>query len=354
MWGACLVVTVSRGGLRWHTNRRLFADDYCAFFGMLSLTGLSAVITRQLPQFYVDAEYLKTSAGNPFTPTPVPIEEYLARNETSLKLMFSQMLLFWTTLWSAKFSLLFFFRRLIVGLPKYMRIWWAAFMIVLVLYIACMTANFVACMPLSKNWSPTGCSDTKDIAREDLVIRLSTVADVFTDTLIMLFPLNLLRNLRISVSQKLGLAAVFSLGTIIIAFAFVRMVQVTTPTSDHSESLDALIDSPFLLSMWSDIECGVSMIVATLPIFRFVLNSSAAQARGRKYYASEARLAREKSVRPKKRPRMGRSDSAILMESLSEREWELEFGSRTGLNTMDALRKQIDVEIMEIPRSPPP
>jgi hypothetical protein len=102
LWGASFILIALRGFLRWKSQRRLFADDYFAFFSLLSLTALSAVITCLLPQFFLAQEYLKAVMVNPLTPMPLPPDEFVERTRTSLKLMFSQMLLFWTTLWAGK------------------------------------------------------------------------------------------------------------------------------------------------------------------------------------------------------------------------------------------------------------
>ncbi|KAI4667611.1 uncharacterized protein J4E88_010275 [Alternaria novae-zelandiae] len=277
LWGVSFLCTTLRGFLRWKSQHRLFADDYFVFFGLLSLTALSAVITCLLPQFFLAQEYSKAAILDPLTPLPLPPDEFIERTRTSLKFMFSQMLLFWTTLWAAKFSILFFFRRLVIGLPVYMRAWWASFVLVLLLYLACIASNFLTCQPLSKYWSATGCSDPEDLIRADASIKFATSADVIADALIMLLPLNLLRKLQVSPQQKFGLAVIFSLGTIIIAFAFARLVQVTKATSNPDPT--TLADGPVLLSMWSHIESSVSVIVATLPAFRYLLNGKMGRTR---------------------------------------------------------------------------
>lgn len=87
---------------RWLSQRQIFADDYFVFGGMMSLTGLTAVITRLLPQFYLAGAYTAAVLQDPTTPMPLPPDVFIARTQTSLKLMFSQMLLFWTTLWAGR------------------------------------------------------------------------------------------------------------------------------------------------------------------------------------------------------------------------------------------------------------
>jgi hypothetical protein len=74
---------------------------------------------------------------------------------------------------------------------------------------------------------------------------------------------------------------IFSLGTIIIAFAFARLAQVTKATSNAAKDLTTIADGPVLLSMWSHIESSVSVIVATLPAFRYLLNGKIGRTEGR-------------------------------------------------------------------------
>lgn len=107
LWFAAFLTTVFRGTIQWILQSRLHVEDYLVFFGLATLTALTAVITRLLPQFYLAGEYTKAAAIDPMTPLPLPAEEFTARTIVSLKLMFSQMLLFWTTLWAGKFSACF-------------------------------------------------------------------------------------------------------------------------------------------------------------------------------------------------------------------------------------------------------
>lgn len=227
-------MTAFRVIFQWRLQRRLHGDDYFILAGLVSLTALTAVITRILPQWFLIAEYSKALVANPKTPSPLPADEMTARNVMSLKLMFSQMLLFWTTLWAgmvssldyrgqlcqtantetntsviAKFSILWFIRRLLYGLPNYMRWWWRCFAAVLTFYLACMLSNFLTCLPLYRYWSPgrsqtklsrhystrdqepptdaliAGCSLPDDLRRADASIKFATSADIVADVLSM-------------------------------------------------------------------------------------------------------------------------------------------------------------------------
>lgn len=102
LWGTALATTVFRTTYQFILQRRLYADDHFVLVGMLVLTGLSAVITRLLPHFYLVGEYTKAAVLDPLTPLPMPPDEFQEKTSLSLQLMFSQMLLFWTTLWAGE------------------------------------------------------------------------------------------------------------------------------------------------------------------------------------------------------------------------------------------------------------
>jgi len=90
----------------------------------------------------------------------------------------------------------------------------------------------------------------------------------------MILPLHLILKLKISHTHKFGLFIVFSLGGIIIAFAFVRLAQVTRATSDTIQDPTIVASGPVLLSMWSHVESSVAVHVAALPAFRFLLKKN--------------------------------------------------------------------------------
>ncbi|KAJ0346946.1 hypothetical protein KNSL1_006917 [Colletotrichum chrysophilum] len=55
-WFVAFGMTIFRGTSQWMLQRRLHADDYFIFAGLVTLTALSAVITSMLPQFYLSGE----------------------------------------------------------------------------------------------------------------------------------------------------------------------------------------------------------------------------------------------------------------------------------------------------------
>jgi hypothetical protein len=90
----------------------------------------------------------------------------------------------------------------------------------------------------------------------------------------MILPLRLLFSLqKIPMKQKAGLACLFSLGTIVIIFAFIRLFNVTKATAESQVDPTTMANAPILLSTWSTIEAAVGTIVANMPAFRSLLKS---------------------------------------------------------------------------------
>ena len=195
-----------------------------------------------------------------------------------------------------------------------------------------------------------GCSDPEDLIRADASINLATSADVVADALIMLLPLNLLRKLQVSAQQKFGLAVIFSLGTIIIAFAFARLAQVTKATSNPDPA--ALADGPVLLSMWSHIESSVSVIVATLPAFRYLLNGNMGRTRPSPsappvYGSAEPSASgpQSKARRMFSGHRWSHSTGLRLPSSEQGRKGSDDWGSEIELRPMAGIEKQVDFTV---------
>lgn len=170
----------------------------------------------------------------------------------------------------------------------------------------------------------------------------------------MLLPLHLLRKLRVRPQQKFGLAVIFSLGTIIIAFAFVRLAQVTKATSNPDPA--TLADGPVLLSMWSHIESSVSLIVATLPAFRYLLNSNAGRTRSGPSAPPAYGSAVPTTIGSKSRARRafseyGLSEITGLRSPSGERERKSsnDWGSETELRPMNGIEKQVNFTVEREP-----
>jgi hypothetical protein len=135
---------------------------------------------------------------------------------------------------------------------------------------------------------------------------------------VMLLPLRLLVTLKVNLRQKLALAGLFSLGTIVIIFAFVRLFEVTQATAESKTDPTTVAKGPILLSVWSVIEASVAVVVTNLPAFRslFTTHRNTRSSRSQGPYHSTGYATNEYSDRFRSRTQPMTSGGTIEMHSL--------------------------------------
>jgi hypothetical protein len=122
-------VVLARTGLGFLRPRPLTASDAFVIFAFACYATMCALYMSLSPLM----QRLYDVANHKSPPYP----EQGAENTRMTKMLFAAFCLFWMTLWSIKFSLLFLYRKLLVGLAKrYTIIWWviAGICIVVCLY----------------------------------------------------------------------------------------------------------------------------------------------------------------------------------------------------------------------------
>lgn len=168
---------------------------------------------------------------------------------------------------------------------------------------------------------------------------------------VMALPLNLVWKLKTNLKYKAGLGLLFSLGGIIIAFALVRMVQVTKATSQTAGDPTTVANGPVLLSMWSHIESSVSVVVATLPAFRFLLSKNRDRLRSSRratpgYHSSKSSSSNNNNKRWKKQSvRLRGADDDDDESNLAAA--AAGSGSQTELRPVAGIRKKVEYRVHE-------
>jgi hypothetical protein len=108
---------IARFTARWYKALRFQAEDIFMLMAWAFFLGMSISYVVLIPAMYrVNAV---KSGKAPLYPT------LLKDANLMIKIFFCNSMLLFMTLWSVKFSLLFLYRRLMTGLPKQMRWWWA-------------------------------------------------------------------------------------------------------------------------------------------------------------------------------------------------------------------------------------
>ncbi|KAL8889133.1 MAG: hypothetical protein Q9192_006063 [Flavoplaca navasiana] len=161
-------------------------------------------------------ENIAVSSGQLYPPPP----DFSRRTEGYLRRSVAVIIFFFTGLWSIKLAFLLFFKRLGQDVRHQDKVWWVVLSITIATYVACV---------------------------------------------VIFVPVNLLRKVRLSVRKKLALGGLFSITVIIMVFAIIRVVVV----SSYSHQLDQT-----WLYLWSGVEQAVSIVVACLASFPALFKSS--------------------------------------------------------------------------------
>ncbi|PSN69764.1 hypothetical protein BS50DRAFT_618756 [Corynespora cassiicola Philippines] len=157
------------------------------------------------------------------------------------------------TIWTLKFMVLFFYRRLTLGAlrRRTLRVlFWSCGISYVIL---CLTVS-LSCRPYSHNWQIRPLPGPHCTFRPQNFYVL-VVLNVLTDTALLIIPAPILWRLRVSLTKKLGVTLLLSSGLFIIGTAVVRaIVTIRSPPSVIN------------INRWGFRETGVGLVTVMLPI----------------------------------------------------------------------------------------
>ncbi|KAF4457683.1 hypothetical protein F53441_443 [Fusarium austroafricanum] len=207
------------------------------------------------------------------------IEPYATANDDALftqKGLFTVSACLWFCLWSTKFSLLWMYKKLLVQLPFYTKLWYALVGFCALSLIGNIITLFLACSSMEAWFAVGKCTTPRDVKAAAVSMWFAYAVDVLTDLLIMLLPLRLIFTLQIPLSRKCSIAALFCLGWICIIASTVRVTQIGQPGGQPTV--------PWL-ALWETIEAAI--IIITGPgLYRLAKLYSRSR---RDYYAETSR-----------------------------------------------------------------
>ncbi|KAF3398193.1 hypothetical protein F1880_005673 [Penicillium rolfsii] len=253
-----LVFVIIRTHTQYRTNKRLFINDYWIFFAILCHIATAIVYQIATPPMY-ELTYIGSGLR-------LPTEGFMDRASLFLKLQYAADILVWTTLWSVKFSLLFFFWKLFESVNSSMRLfWWVMCGVTASTWIVSVVLQEFACDPISDFFTLGKCSSARDLFYSNLVFHFSVGTDIAGDICIMVIPFPLLHKLKVSRRKRWILIAVFSLPIIPIMFAILRLVM----TNPKTHNVD-----PIKFQLFSMLENSSAIVTSCLPAFRlFIVNA---------------------------------------------------------------------------------
>ncbi|KAL2861468.1 hypothetical protein BJX68DRAFT_5530 [Aspergillus pseudodeflectus] len=116
------------------------------------------------------------------------------------------------------------------------------------------------CVPVAKFWDDSldgFCLDKKALWFSNSAIH------IFTDILLLIFPMPVLKKLQLPSRQKLALMGVFALGAFVLVTSILRLQSLLVV----SDSKDTTFDNVGAAT-WSAVECNIAIICACLPATR--------------------------------------------------------------------------------------
>ncbi|KAK4184946.1 hypothetical protein QBC35DRAFT_33679 [Podospora australis] len=314
--------------VRVRSGNRLTPDDYLMFLALTCLLSLCVLETIQLPSVYYITAVL---AG------AVPIsEDIIARTEDYLRYQFPIVILFWSVLWSVKAAFLGLYWKIFRDLPVYRKVWYALAVFTFLAYGGCVVTLSLSCGPNIRNFFGFAqCAKPENVWASNFSVYWSTGSDVLTDLCIMAMPLRLIYNVKVSVRQKIGLVAIFSLGFVMIAFAIIRAKQV-------------LVEQAFvnltLLMIWSTLAGSISVIVGTLPALKVLITTQ--------HRASANRSDAEASAATRRKNSNFNSKS-VPLASISKEKKSLSGSHSEGMESQEEILVQHDVTVSYSDREDP-
>lgn len=140
-----IVFVVLRTFIRLHVSKQISTDDVCIYIALAILISMAVLYNLVAPtMFWLD----RVNSGQE-KPTP----DLLAPSDFYLRCQFAIILLFWTTLWLVKLSILMFYKSMFNRLPLQITFWWVVVGFVALAYIGCWVTQLLSCYPIPTYFS---------------------------------------------------------------------------------------------------------------------------------------------------------------------------------------------------------
>lgn len=264
LFSLCAAALVARIYIRWTCFRKLLAEDWLMIATLCLITGIQSQATR----FSYEIYRLMAWVNDPSTIDFKDLFDFLSDTESMLKSCGSSIILFIFGFYCIKVNFLLFFYRLGHRVEKiFWILWWIVFVVVLACGIASITMGVPTfkCLFGNIEYTLTTCQTHGYENTFFTYFRVSVALDIFTDALIIGFPVWILWGVRISMRKKLALGAIFSLVGFTIVATVLRGALLSEVFTDTTAG--KTFNIPWVW-FWFHIEFCTAFIVACLVSFR--------------------------------------------------------------------------------------
>ncbi|ELR02813.1 hypothetical protein VC83_08271 [Pseudogymnoascus destructans] len=304
---ACMVVAIAfvltRILVRWKAGHGFGLDDYFCWAALIFYLAYSGLNFSIFPKIYMFQGIMDGKMQRP--------PDFAQQYTKMLRSVLATNIMFLTTLWCVKISLLLMFRRLIERVRSiYARFWYGVLIFTVVVYIIAVVSGLVSCGPMH-NYNIVGKCATKEFAQlRSWSLYFCMASDVTTDLLIMSIPISLIWNLQMNLLQKIGTGISFCAGFTTIIVAFIRAFTL------HANKSSQINIS--WLAFWATIEGCIAICVNCIPAFAFLVRNKIHHSRDRK--AANNNLAEYGQMGSGSRPKADGDDGGVLMTPMGRGE----------------------------------
>ncbi|CAI6332904.1 unnamed protein product [Periconia digitata] len=282
--GLCAAVCILRFWIRFFCFRRLYVEDFLMLGAMAVLIASASVLQTYLGDIY---DILRVQNGE-VAPTP----DFLNSIPRGLRANFLSLFLDIVGLWAIKFNFMLLFYRLGNQIQSYLIIWRTA----LVLVISCGVASIglipYNCLLGSVQQLTVKCATAASVQNIYTHYIASVVIDIFSDLVLIAFPIMIIWNTGLDWRQKLMLSSIFLLVGFTIAVTVVRGTIFGGDFKSVTKVDREVMDSSWMLFWWY-IEYVVSFVIACLVSFRSLWSSQEERSRKRRVEAERQRMIME-------------------------------------------------------------
>ncbi|KAK8001106.1 hypothetical protein PG991_013328 [Apiospora marii] len=279
MWTVCIVeniLAVLFLAQRFYTKivivQKFQAEDVTVLIAWLT----SVATQAHLLHLY----YIKAVGVHAFE---MPLDRYIVFS----KIIFSAPLIYTVTVGAAKATLCLFYRRINPARSFQIGVWFLMFVCVGSSAAVCFSLLF-ACRPISASWDPLLAGTATCLDRPAIYVATAAIG-VFTDVMLLSFPIPTILGLKIKLRQKVALVGLFVLGSITMITSIVRLI-ILLPSLTSVDQTFALRSG----TLWICIESNLLVMCCCLPtlrqFFRHVAPSWIGESKGASSADSTGRL----------------------------------------------------------------
>lgn len=176
----------------------------------------------------------------------------LAKSEISTEVLYNPAMI------TVKFSILLLYHRIFPS-PKFKLVLWAVAIFILCYTIAGTFVVIFQCVPVQSDWDPSVKPHCVNFDAELIAIGVLNSA---TDFFILGLPIPLLWRLHSSLTHKIQLAGMFSLGGFVCITSIVRVIAVSSISLTDGSWVNTYA------AIWAFVETSIAVVSACLPTIR--------------------------------------------------------------------------------------